>query len=155
MRTDRATKKKTILAKQVSLPGGGEISLQDDLDAENKEFVGGQELRYTGTLKFFDGKTGFGYITIDEGYDFKGEEVPDEIRVERSEVNAGGRQPEKMSELQVEFGIWKTKKGQYKAYNMTLPGAKALEHAAVTNRKVLASKPSQGRARGLELEEGL
>merc|ERR1719375_2799128 len=47
-------KEKDVQAKQVSQPGGARVFIQDEADSEKKEFVGGQELRYTGTLKFYD-----------------------------------------------------------------------------------------------------
>ena len=37
----------------VSEAGGLNVALQDELDANEKLFVGGQHLRYTGTLKFY------------------------------------------------------------------------------------------------------
>lgn len=115
----------TLKASEVTQPGGTLISVQDEGDAK-KEYVGGQNLRYTGTLKFYSPKNGYGYVQIDEGYDYGGEDVPKEIRVERAEVNAGGKQPGEMRDVQVEFGIWKTRKGAFKAYNMTAEGGTAL-----------------------------
>lgn len=125
LKKEEARGKTTVCAKAVTLPGGGAIEMQDDNDAK-KQFVGGQFLRYSGTLKFFLDKKGFGYVTIDEGYDYAGEDVPKEIRVELAEMNAGGKQPAVMKDVQVEFGIWKTEKGIYKAYNMTAPGGEPL-----------------------------
>lgn len=112
-----------INAMNVSLPGGGAINNQDDID-EKKTFVGGDKfLRYTGKLKFFDHKNQFGYIQIDEGYDYQGDDVPAEIRVELSEILFVDGRSGKLQDMEVEFGIWKTlKRAQYKAYNMTMPG---------------------------------
>merc|ERR1712232_114240 len=64
-------------------------------------------------------------------------DVPEEIRVETAEVNAGGKQPHHMKDIQVEFGVWKTTKGKYKAYNMTLPGGEPLLREALENRDVI------------------
>jgi len=114
----------TLRACNVSLPGGAPVSVQDEQD-EKREYVGGQNLRYTGTLKFYIPKRGYGYVTLDEGYELDAD-VPKELRVETSEVNAGGAQPAYMKDVQVEFGIWKTKKGEYKCYNMTAPGGLVL-----------------------------
>lgn len=110
-----------IEAKQVCLPGGARVAVQDALDAK-KTFVGGQYLRYTGKLKFYIPKRSYGYIAIDEGYAYDKEGVPKEIRCERSEMNAGGGQPAYQKDVQVEFGIWVTQKGQFKAYNVTMLG---------------------------------
>merc|ERR1712032_555836 len=115
----------TLRACNVSLPGGAPVSIQDEQD-EKKEYVGAQNLRYTGTLKFYIPKRGYGYVTVDDGYELDAE-VPKELRVETSEVNAGGANPAYMKDTQVEFGIWKTKKGGYKVYNMTAPGGLVLE----------------------------
>jgi cold shock CspA family protein len=123
----------TVKAKEVSMVGGMSIVLQDDLDAAEKEFVGGQHLRYTGTLKFFTPRHGFGYVVMDQGYDVD-PAVPSELRVETSEVNSGGKEPRFMQNLAVEFGIWKTLRGGYKVYNMTLPGGHPLTQDALENR---------------------
>lgn len=127
-----------VRAKAVTLPKGAKLSLQDAEDAEKKTFVGGQTLRYTGTLKFFHKRDGFGYITMDDGYDLKGEAVPKEIRVESAEFNSGGKEPigiRKGKDVKVEFGIWKTKKGQYKGYNMTLPKMTPITKEALEGRQ--------------------
>lgn len=134
----------SLRAKTVTLPGGAAISLQDDLDAQNKSFVGGQHLRYTGMLSFFSPRNGFGYITIDSGYALDAEITKSELRVETAEVNAGGKQPRVMKDLNVEFGIWQTKKGGYKAYNMTLPGGLPLTQEALENRSVLGGRTYRG-----------
>merc|ERR1719379_372819 len=81
-----------VRAKHVCMPGGGTIAIQDDLDAQKKEFVGGQNLRYTGTLKFYRARQGYGYVTMDKGFK-TAETIPEEIRVEEAEVNSGGKKP--------------------------------------------------------------
>ena len=124
---EKETKKgaNTIKAANVSQVGGAAISIQDESDGK-KTFVGGQHLRYTGQLKFFIPKRGYGYVAIDDGFKYDIEGVPKEIRVEHSEVNCGGQNPGYMKEVQVEFGIWQTQKGAFKAYNMTSPGGTPL-----------------------------
>jgi len=129
-----------LFAKQVSLPGDEQVSLQDEADA-GREFVGDQSARYTGHLKFFSPKHGYGYIKIDEGQGID-EDVPKEIRVETPEVNSGGRHPKHMKDLDVEFGIWikkdkkdnKDKKDKHRAYNMTLPGGESFSQEQLENR---------------------
>mmetsp|Transcript_77937 Transcript_77937/g.210768 ORF Transcript_77937/g.210768 Transcript_77937/m.210768 type:complete len:365 (-) Transcript_77937:151-1245(-) len=123
----------TVRAKNVTMVGGMSIAMQDDLDAQQKQFVGGQHLRYTGTLKFFTPRHGFGYVVMDQGYDVD-PSVPSELRVETSEVNAGGREPRFMENLAVEFGIWRTSNMKHKVYNMTLPGGHPLTQDALENR---------------------
>lgn len=122
-----------LTATNVTLQGGTAVAVQDMQDAK-KTFIGGQNLRYTGTLKFFSPKMGFGYIALDDGFAFD-EEVPKEIRVETAEVNAGGRNPSHVKETLVEFGIWKTQKGAFKAYNMTLPGGQPMTSEALEHRQ--------------------
>mmetsp|Transcript_3975 Transcript_3975/g.10768 ORF Transcript_3975/g.10768 Transcript_3975/m.10768 type:complete len:371 (-) Transcript_3975:82-1194(-) len=126
-----------VRAKNVSLPGGRPVAIQDQVDAEKKNFVGGQHLRYTGTLEWYSNQKKFGYVKMDDGFDLGGEPVPKDLKVENAEVNSGGKEiPGKMKDLHVEFSIWKTQKGDYRVYNMTLPGmtpitAEALEHRVV------------------------
>lgn len=123
----------TLRAHNVSMLGGINVALQDEIDAQTKQFVGGQHLRYTGNLKFFNSRRGFGYVVMDQGYDVE-PGVPNELRVDASEVNAGGQQPKSMEKIAVEFGIWKTPRGGYKVYNMTLPGGHPLTQDALENR---------------------
>mmetsp|Transcript_137173 Transcript_137173/g.293041 ORF Transcript_137173/g.293041 Transcript_137173/m.293041 type:complete len:351 (-) Transcript_137173:42-1094(-) len=131
----------TLRAKGVTAPGGGSIVVQDKADEESKEFLGGQEKRYTGVLKFYDPRGGFGYITMDapEG------EVPAELLVDRVEVNSGGRAPQYMEKVKVECGAFKTKSGAIRAYNMTLPGGGPLLKAYFENRKVLQGQKFCGK----------
>eukprot|EP00931_Biecheleriopsis_adriatica_P088985 TRINITY_DN63197_c0_g1_i1.p1 TRINITY_DN63197_c0_g1~~TRINITY_DN63197_c0_g1_i1.p1 ORF type:complete len:359 (-),score=78.02 TRINITY_DN63197_c0_g1_i1:128-1204(-) len=122
-----------LRATNVTMVGGLNIAMQDELDATEKTFVGGQHLRYTGTLKFFSPRHGFGFVQMDQGYDVDAS-VPSELRVDHEEVNAGGQQAVHMKNLAVEFGIYRTDRGQYKVYNMTLPGGHPLTQDALENR---------------------
>lgn len=143
----------TLRAKTVTEVGGKPIQLQDSLDAESKTFLGGQELRYTGKLKFYEPRGGFGYVAMDDGYSLE-EGVPKELRVERTEVNAGGRQPVAMENVQVEFGIWKTKKEIFKVYNMTLPGGSPLTQDALEHREVDEQTQLQGKVEMWNFKQG-
>lgn len=144
----------TLRAKRVTAVGGMNLSLQDDLDAKEKTFVGGQHLRYTGMLKFFTPRHGFGWVLMDEGYDVDAS-VPREMRVDKEEVNAGGQDPPFMENLAVEFGIWKDARGKgkgggknggvvYKVYNMTLPGGHPLTQDALENRISMGAQTYTG-----------
>eukprot|EP00408_Alexandrium_pacificum_P007829 CAMPEP_0171214610 /NCGR_PEP_ID=MMETSP0790-20130122/31246_1 /TAXON_ID=2925 /ORGANISM="Alexandrium catenella, Strain OF101" /LENGTH=364 /DNA_ID=CAMNT_0011680349 /DNA_START=79 /DNA_END=1173 /DNA_ORIENTATION=+ len=133
----------TLKGKAVTLPGGALIAVQDEFDAQTKQFVGGQHLRYTGQMQFFSPKRGFGWLTMDEGYALT-EPVPNELRVDLPEVNAGGRQPPFMREIAVEFGIMKTNRGGYKGYNMTLPGGIPMTQEGLEHRVVLGSRNFTG-----------
>jgi len=131
----------TLRAKGVTLPGGGRIVVQDTMDEESKEFLGSKETRYTGNLKFYDPRRGFGYITMDapEG------DLPAELLVDRVEVNSGGRAPDYMENVKVECGAFKTKSGAIRAHNMTLPGGGSLLKAHFENRNVLQGRKFCGK----------
>lgn len=133
--------KYTLRCKDITLPGGATVSLQDQVDAEKKTFVGAQDLRYSGTLKFYDPRWGYGYITVDDGY---AGDVPKELRVERSEVNSGKTAPGWMQDLKVEFGIWKTTRNICKGYNMTLPGGIPITTSILENRQVTDATTFRG-----------
>jgi len=131
------TVKTTLRAKHVTLPDGANIALQDEHDRTTKTFVGGQEIRYTGRLKWFDSKKGIGYVSLDEGYELP-EPVQGDLLVETNEVNCGpGKKPWMLDDLAVEFGIWKTSQGQQRVYNMTLPGGLAITQDALEHRQVV------------------
>jgi len=136
----------TLRANNVTLVGGTRISLQDDIDAQTKRFVGGQHLRYTGRLKFFNPRRGFGYVEIHDGYDID-PSVPSDLRVLTAEVNAGGMQPMQMQDIEVEFGIFSEtggRRGDYFVYNMTLPGGHPLTRDALENRTSIGSGTFSG-----------
>lgn len=126
-----------LRAKTVTCPGGEMVALQDEHDAEKKTFIGGQHLRYTGNLKFYDPNRAFGYVTLDDGFALD-EPVSKELRVEEQEVNCCGKRPQKyLEKMPVEFGIWKNFKGAYMVYNMTLPGGIPITQENLENRKAL------------------
>jgi len=133
----------TLRATNVTLVGGMSVALQDELDAGEKHFVGGQHLRYTGMLKFYSPRHQFGYIVMDQGYDVDAS-VPNEMRVDLEEVNAAGQQPVHMQNIAVEFGIFQNEKGQYKGYNMTLPGGHPLTRDALENRISMGGNAYRG-----------
>lgn len=135
-----------VRAKAVTLPGTKSINIQDEQDKDKKTFIGGQLTRYTGSLKFFKKSYGFGYIIMDDGFSLS-EPVPKEIRVEAAEFNSGTKEPlniKKDTGLKVEFGIWKTKKGAYKAYNMTLPKSTPITQELLEGRQTTGSKTYAG-----------
>lgn len=126
--------KKVIEAENISTAEGAPIAIQDQSDAAHKTFIGDQFLRYSGKVKFFDPKKGFGYITMDDGFALT-EEVPKDLRVEIQEINAGGKKPGRIQEQAVEFGIYKTKGKKYYAYNVTLPGGQLVPAATEEEKK--------------------
>eukprot|EP00927_Polykrikos_kofoidii_P007261 TRINITY_DN12968_c0_g1_i1.p1 TRINITY_DN12968_c0_g1~~TRINITY_DN12968_c0_g1_i1.p1 ORF type:complete len:401 (+),score=85.05 TRINITY_DN12968_c0_g1_i1:146-1348(+) len=129
--------KMSLRAKKVTLCDGKCIALQDALDAAEKTFVGTQRSRYTGKLKMYCPKRSFGWVALDEGQQFN-EPVPNELRVDEQEVNAGGKRPWSWLEsVVVEFGIHKLKSGKYRVYNMTLPGGTPLSEENLEHRQVV------------------
>merc|ERR1719204_101767 len=66
---DLAKSDKGNKAQNVKLPGGKKITCERD-DREVDE-----ETIYTGTVKFFAGQNGFGFIIPDEEIEFQGETV--------------------------------------------------------------------------------
>lgn len=136
-------KEAQIRAKYVTDFGGKLLALQDRLDAEKKTFVGGQHYRYSGMLEHYDAQKGTGSVIVDDGFTME-EPVPKKLLVEEPEVNAGGKKPKSMSKLRVEFGIWKTKQGRFKAYNMTLPDGLAMTDDNIDKRKVVGPEMYHG-----------
>jgi len=132
--------KVSLRATAISAPGGSKVNLQNDIDKEKKSFIGGQDKRFTGSLKFYNPRFGYGSISVDPNNAVEGQTLPTELWVERSEVNAGGEQPPWMENLAVEFGIWKTSRDVPKAYNVTLPGGLALTKAALENRQAVGAQ---------------
>lgn len=132
-----------VKAKTLTLPGGGLIAIQQDMDEKDKQFVGGPQTRYTGTLKFYSPIKGFGWVKLDEGFAFN-EAVPKELRVNKWEMNAGGKNPLKAKDISVEFGIVKSKRGDFVAYNMTLPGGIAMSQEGLEGRRSSGGRKYQG-----------
>jgi len=134
----------TLRAKKVTEVGGAPIAVQEAADAEKKEFLESQSKRYTGTLKFYVPKQGYGYVTVDDGNSLD-ESVPKELRVEAPEVNCAGRRPTGFLEsTAVEFGIVKNRKGQFNVYNMTLPNGVPMTKANVEHRETPGDQTFRG-----------
>lgn len=139
---------RTLQADSVCLPGGGAVAVQETND-EVKTFVGEQSSRYTGTLKFFNPARGFGYVKLDPDQKFD-REVPEEIRVESSEMNCGGANPAQAEDVKVELGIWVTRGGTLKGYNVTLPGGGLLEAIEVVEAAETAETAEAETAEAVE-----
>jgi cold shock CspA family protein len=137
-----------IRAKHVTELGGATIAIQDKLDAEAKTFVGEQTTRFTGILKYYDGKKGMGKVVLKDTSSIDLSGVPRELLVEDTEVNCGGKRAggmfEKRHDVEVEFGIWKNSKDQFKVYNMTLLGGVHFSSEALDRREVASSDTFSG-----------
>merc|ERR1719474_2490964 len=107
-KTDKGNK-----AEKVKLPGGKKITCgRDDREVD-------EETIYTGTVKFFAGQNGFGFIIPDEEIEFMGETVTtndddDEggLYVAREDVIfAEGSAPNLNYGTKVQFQVYKSDKG--------------------------------------------
>lgn len=144
----------SLNAKAVTLPGGMNIALQDEVDLEEKTFIGAQNYRYSGMLKFYNPKQGFGYVIMDDGYALS-EPVPKELRVKEVEVNCGGKRPHKYVEnIAVEFGIMKDQQGKCLVYNMTLPGGVPLLVENMEQREIIGTQAYKGKVDYLNWKQG-
>merc|ERR1719462_51190 len=107
-KTDKGNK-----AEKVKLPGGKKITCERD-DREVDE-----ETIYTGTVKFFAGQNGFGFIIPDEEIEFQGETVTTNddddkggLYVAREDIIfAEGSAPNLNYGTKVQFQVYKNEKG--------------------------------------------
>merc|ERR1719447_2200545 len=107
-KTDKGNK-----AEKVKLPGGKKITCERD-DREVDE-----ETIYTGTVKFFAGQNGFGFIIPDEEIEFKGETVTTDAEAEEGGlyvarediIFAEGSAPNLNYGTKVQFQVYKSDKG--------------------------------------------
>jgi cold shock CspA family protein len=132
-----------LKAKDVTLPGGVSINIQEESE-DKLEYVGGDKnLRYTGKVQWFDFQKGFGFIKLDEGYDIP-DEVPTEIRIQRQEISSGEEAARLRKDMEVEFGISKNKGGKYNCFNLTLPGGEPVSRTVVEEREMAGDDVYQG-----------
>merc|ERR1719431_1370847 len=107
-KTDKGNK-----AENVKLPGGKKVTNERD-DREVDE-----ETIYTGTVKFFAGQNGFGFIIPDEEIEFMGETVTTDAEAEEGGlyvarediIFAEGSAPNLNYGTKVQFQVYKSEKG--------------------------------------------
>merc|ERR1719391_582113 len=107
-KTDKGNK-----AEKVKLPGGKKVTCERD-DREIDE-----ETMYTGTVKFFAGKNGFGFIIPDEEIEFMGETVTTDAEAEEGGLYVArediifeeGSAPNLNYGTKVQFQVYKSEKG--------------------------------------------
>jgi len=92
---------------------------KDDLDAQKMAVVAGLDVPCRGTLRFYDPDRREGYISHILGR--ASEPIPEELLVEEADISTGAEWPRAMRDIGVEFSIWKTPMGIFKARNMMLP----------------------------------
>merc|ERR1719419_2070672 len=100
-------------AENVKLPGGKKVTCERD-DREVDE-----ETIYTGTVKFFAGQNGFGFIIPDEEIEFMGVNVTTDAEAEEGGlyvarediIFADGSAPNLNYGTKVQFQVYKSEKG--------------------------------------------
>merc|ERR1719193_534566 len=110
---DLAKSDKGNKAENVKLPGGKKITCERD-DREIDE-----ETIYTGTVKFFAGQNGFGFIIPDEEIEFKDVTVTTDAEAEEGGlyvarediIFAEGSAPNLNYGTKVQFQVYKSDKG--------------------------------------------
>merc|ERR1719391_1637986 len=106
--TDKGTR-----AEKVKLPGGKKVTCERD-DREIDE-----ETLHTGTVKFFAGKDGYGFIIPDEEIEFMGETVTNDAEAEdgglyvarEDIIFAENSAPNLNYDTKVQFQVYKNDKG--------------------------------------------
>merc|ERR1711959_809394 len=75
------------------------------------------------------------------GYDID-DSVPAEFRIDRAEIATGedGSLARLRPGMEIEFGIFKTKKGNYACYHVTMPGGDAITREVVEGRETTTDK---------------
>merc|ERR1719461_1586778 len=130
-KTDKGNK-----AEKVKLPGGKKITCERD-DREMDE-----ETIYTGTVKFFAGQNGFGFIIPDEEIEFMGVTATADAEAEEGGlyvaredvVFAEGSAPNLNYGTKVQFQIYKSEKGLGACSVLNEDGT-AYEYKKSTKRK--------------------
>jgi len=96
-------------AEKVSKVGGGKIkNKEDDRDID-------EETIYTGTVKFFDGRKGFGFITPDEEIEYSGQTASNDdeggVYVAREDIITAEDSGASLNDgTKVQFQVYKGKK---------------------------------------------
>merc|ERR1719391_561855 len=124
-------------AEEVKLSGGKKVSCERD-DREIDE-----ETIYTGTVKFFAGQNGFGFIIPDEEIEFMGETVTTDAEAEEGGlyvarediIFAEGSAPNLNYGTKVQFQVYKSEKGLGACQVQNEDGT-AYEHKKSTKRKL-------------------
>merc|ERR1719192_743725 len=117
-------------ATNVCLPGGKPIKASNKIH-EGKKYG---KKKVKGTVKFFDNRKGFGFITPeDEDLELNGQSLDEEekgVYFQREDITAAGEGDASVSgDTEVEFVLYtKDDKEGLCAGRITLPGGKAIEY---------------------------
>merc|ERR1719376_312479 len=104
---------KGVRAEKVKLPGGKKVTCERDDREVNEETI------YTGTVKFFAGKDGFGFIIPDEEIEFMDVTVTNDAEEEEGGLYVGREDiifaedsaPNLNYGTKVQFQVYKSDKG--------------------------------------------
>merc|ERR1719233_987589 len=129
--------KKGARAEKVKLPGGKKVTCERDDREVNDETI------YTGTVKFFAGKDGYGFIIPDEEIEFMGETVTDNaedeeggLYVAREDVIFAEDSATNLNYgTKVQFQVYKNEKG-LGACEVKNEDGSAYEYKKSTKRKL-------------------
>merc|ERR1719431_192979 len=132
VKTDKGSK-----AEKVKLPGGKVVTCERD-DREVDE-----ETIYTGTVKFFAGQNGFGFIIPDEEIEFKGVTVTTDAEAEEGGLYVAREDvifeedsaPNLNYGTKVQFQVYKSEKGLGACQVMNEDGT-AYEYKKSAKRKM-------------------
>jgi len=137
-----------IRAAGVTLAGGEAVALDGELE-EKREPVGNREDRFSGTIKFYDTKKGFGYVALD---------VPladvAEAKVSREEVLGGEAIPLAQG-MAIEFGLYRNKKGNVCTSDVTMPGGETISRDVAEGRQYLGNKRYTGSVQWFSVKNGI
>jgi len=137
-----------IRAAGVTLPGGEAVALDGELE-EKREPVGNRGDRYSGTIKFYDTKKGFGYVALD---------TPvagiEEAKVSREEVLGGEAIPLAQG-MAIEFGLYKNKQEKVCTCDVTLPGGETISRDVAEGRQYLGNKRYTGTVQWFSVKNGI
>jgi len=119
-------------AKQVTLPGGENIVLEG-----TDEEMDHSDATYLGTVKFWDGRKGFGYITCSEKVEYDGVtvEAGDDVWAGRQFVVSSDERHRLMRNQEVKFHVFKAKKGDLSCFKVTDPNGEPLTYTPKAKRK--------------------
>merc|ERR1719376_466436 len=130
-KTDKGNK-----AEKVKLPGGKKVSCERDDREVDEENI------YTGTVKFFAGQNGFGFIIPDEEIEFMGETVTTDAEAEeggfyvaREDVIFAENSATNLNYgTKVQFRVYKSEKG-LGAFEVRNEDGTVYEYKKSTKRK--------------------
>merc|ERR1712212_1267804 len=128
-------------AEKVKLPGGKKVTCERDDREINEETI------YTGTVKFFAGKDGYGFIVPDEEIEFGGETVSNDAEAEEGGLYVGREDiifaEDSATNLnygtKVQFQVYKNEKG-LGACEVQNEDGTAYEYKKSTKRKFKGKK---------------